>query len=369
MSKRMISMGSIEQFRNVIHNVQKSAQYIGYDKETDETIVDRNVVLPKMSVIATEKIHGTNSGVSYSHPDGFWVQSRKNIITVEKDNAACAFNVSQNVDVWMDIINKLASHHDINLNENIITVFFEWAGGNIQKKSAVSGLEKLSFIFQHFKVSPIEQDLDANGKQSNAYWLETRVGTGIDAKWLDSFENKIYNVMNFTHWAFDIDFNAPGEVQNYMIKLVEEDIEPHSPLGQQLGIDDNVGEGIVVTFMFKDVLYKFKVKGNKHANSNVKVLKPVDTVKEQNKVDFANLVCTPIRLEQAWQETFGIDNEKLEPNIKATGDFLRAVIKDVWKEESDIAYGKSLEPKEVNSLISKVARVWFMSELDKMAGI
>ena len=314
-------------------------------------------------------VHNSNGGFSYSNPDGFWIQSRENIITPEKDNAACAFNVTQQQVVWLDLVKVLAEFHKIDLDKNIITIFFEWAGGSIQKKTAVTGLDKMSYVFQHFKVSPIEQVIDANGRQSNAYWLETFIEVNGEKTWIMSETNKIYNVMNFKHWTFDIDFERPSLVQNEMIKLVEEVIEPNSPLGTTLGKDGNVGEGIVVTFSYKDVVYRFKVKGEKHSNSKVKTLKPVDTVLEQKKIDFATYVCTPGRLEQAWQSVFGIDNEKMEPTVKATGDFLRAVIKDVWKEESDVAFEKHLEPKMVNSLISKVARTWFMDELDKEAGL
>ena len=64
-----------------------------------------------------------------------------------------------------------------------------------------------------------------------------------------------------------------------------------------------------------------------------------------------------------------IGNEKLEPSVKHTGDFLRWVISDIVKEESDRMFEAGLEPKEVNSLISKIARGWFMEELDKLAGL
>ena len=116
-------------------------------------------------------------------------------------------------------------------------------------------------------------------------------------------------------------------------------------------------------------LYRLKVKGEKHSNSKVKTFKPVDTEKEQVKIDFANYACPAWRLEQMWQKTFGINNEITEPNVKETGTFLRNVIADVWKEESDIAFEKGIEPKDVNSLISKVARDWFMEELNKLAGL
>lgn len=376
MAKRVVKMPSIDQFRNTIRNVQHQAQYVGYNKETDETIMNRDAVLPVITATGTEKIHGTNAAVCYSNPDGFWVQSKDNIIPIPEgepnagmDNMGCAFTAEHIDHVWLNIINLLADENDVNLDENIITVYYEWCGGNIQKNSALTGFQKKAFIFQHFKISPIEQILDVNGKQVNAIWKETFYTHGKDKVWVDAVDHSIFNVNKFPKWDIVIDFNAPGEAQNKMIDIVVNDIEPNSPIGSKLGKEGNVGEGMVVAFTYQDVLHRFKVKGDKHSASKVKTLKPVDTVLEQKKVDFANEVCTAGRLEQAWQSIFGLNDEIMRPTVKATGDFLRAVIKDVWKEESDIAFERGLEPKAVNSLISKVARIWFMGELDKLAGL
>lgn len=368
--KRFISFGSIDQFRTIIKNVQHTACYIGYDKELQRPQLNKDAKMPKVVATASEKIHGTNAAVCYSNPDGFWVQSRKNIINTEKDNAGCAFATMQNKKEWMSIINKLASEYEISLDNNIISIYFEWAGGNIQKNSALSGLDKKAVIFQYFKVSPIEPKLDKEGQEEFAYWLETcteREGIGgTEIRWLEHSDVNIHNIMNYLVWEFEINFEEPLMSQNEMIKLVKETIEPCSPMGKEMGKNGNIGEGIVVTFMYKNSMHRFKVKGDKHSSSKVKTLKPVDEVKEQAKIDFVNNhACKSWRFEQAWQSIFGIENEKMEPTTEATGDFLKAVIKDTMKEESDILAEMGLEPKEVNGNISKVARRWFMDELDK----
>lgn len=286
-------------------------------------IFDDNIKLPIITATASEKIHGTNAAVCYSNPDGFWVQSRKNIITTEKDNAGCAFSVDANKDEWMDIIYKLAKVHSINLDENIISVYFEWAGGNIfSGASALTGIEKSAVIFQHFKVSPIEPTIDINGTEASAVWRETySLGVG----WLNYKDKKIYNIMQYETWSFDIDFNAPQMSQNKFIKVVEETVEPNSPIGKMMGVDGNIGEGIVVTFEYNGNIFKFKVKGEKHSKTNVKTLKPVDEVKEQKKIDFANYAAKGWRLDQMYQETFDTLNGGTG-DIKKTGDFLRAVL-------------------------------------------
>ncbi len=350
--KRFINYGSIPQFRQIIKDISYQAWYTGSD-EDGKAIYDKSLTLPIITATGYEKIHGTNAAVCYNSETEFYVQSRKNIITVDKDNAACAFHATQNQIEWMKIINSLATFHSINLDTHIISIFFEWSGGNIQKLSAVTGLDKRAFIFPYFKVSPLVQDEE---DPESAIWLSTKSEHNWNAN--------IYNITCYSKFPITINFNTPLLSQNSMIKTIEEDIEPNSPIGDYFGIQGNVGEGIVYFFEYQDIIYRFKVKGEKHSVSKVKTLKPVDDIKEQAKIDFANYACNPDRLEQAWQTVFGLNHELLEPDIKATGNFLRAVITDVHKEESDILASKNLEPKDVNSTISKLARQWFMQELD-----
>jgi len=374
--KRFITFGSIEQFRSVIRSVQQRAMFVRYDEETQTPVLDKSAKMPVVTAIASEKIHGTNASVCYSNVDGFWVQSRKNIIDSEnnpnyeggKDNAGCATFAYENKAKWMEVILSLAKAHNINLDESIISVYFEWCGGSVQKNSAVTGLDKRAVIFQHFKVSPLESQINEEN-EIPAKWFVT---LDDSKKWVDAPDNNIFNIMNYQTWSFEIDFEQPLMSQNKFIDLVTNVIEPNSPLGKSMGKDGNIGEGVVISFIYKNEVYKFKVKGEKHAKGSgkIKTLKPVDTVFEQKKIDFVNnYACKEFRFEQAWQEIFGIENEKMQPTIKLMGDFLRLVIKDVMKEESDIMEENGLNAKNVNSMISRVARGWFSSKLDEEAGL
>jgi hypothetical protein len=262
----------------------------------------------------------------------------------------------------MKIIMSLAEEYNIDLNTHIISVFYEWCGGNIQAKSALTGIEKKSIIFAHFKTSPIEHQESVNDEFS--VWYETKI-TKDGEQWVSNNENGIYNIMNFPTYKVSIDFETPLLSQNEMIKLVEEVVEPASPVGKMFGQEKNIGEGIVFTFLLNGTLQKFKVKGNEHSNSRVTTLKPVDNVKEQSKIDFANYAANALRLEQAWQNTFGIENEKQEPTVKSMGQFLKAVMGDIVKEESDILVEKGLEPHDVSNHVNNIARRWFQTELDK----
>ncbi len=278
MSKRFIGMGSIEQFSAIIKNVKRTAQFVSYDEETKEVTVDRDAKLPVIVATGSEKIHGTNAAVCYSAPDDFWVQSRKNIIDTEQDNAGCAFAAYANEKEWRQIINLLADEYNINLFENIISVYFEWSGGNIQKNSALTGLDKRAMIFQYFKVSPIEPQLANDGTETSAKWLETKVLVDIPSnvdpmyvtedmrgKWVDNPEKNIFNIMNFPKVQIEIDFNEALMSQNKMIALVNT-MEKNSPVGQAFGIDNNIGEGYVFTFVYKGEINRFKVKGDLHSS-------------------------------------------------------------------------------------------------------
>ena len=133
--KRMIKYPSIGQFRNIVKNVIEHSCFIGLDSEG---VAQFDYLKPKPTYTfnATEKIHGTNAGVCFSNLDGIWFQSRESIITLEKDNMGFAFFGTTNKDTLINIIQDLAKENDINLDTDIITIYGEWAGGKLRKKSA-----------------------------------------------------------------------------------------------------------------------------------------------------------------------------------------------------------------------------------------
>lgn len=345
--KRFISYPSIEQFRTTIKNIEHLARYIGQD-ENDQPIYNPVAQLPTIVATATEKIHGTNAGVCYSNPDGFWVQSRNNIITPESDNAGCAFAAYQNQDAWLNIIHDLANQNNINLDTHIISVYYEWCGGNIQQNSAVSGLDKMAIIFSNFKVSPVEPDTEPST------WHETSYTHYPDCR--------IYNINSFPTYDIEINFEQPLLSQNQMIKYVEEIIEPDSPVGKQFGIDNNIGEGIVVSFIYKDQLHQFKVKGEKHSKSKVKTLSPVDNEHIQLVQTIAQQVTPAWRLEQMCQQANDTLNSEII-TMQNIGKFLKLVNNDIIKEESDVIHNAGLEPKEIFSTVARIAKKWYQEQL------
>ena len=348
--KRMIKYNKIGDFKRVVRSIKDQAKH------------DRVTKLPTIEFDGTEKIHGINAAVCYSNIDGFWVQSRVNILTLTNDNSGCAFAVYQNEKAWMDLILAMAKSHNINLDEEIISIYYEWGGGSIQRKSALTGLGKRAIIFAHAKVSPLLPDSNiVESEHQPAYWVDT---IDSDGNYIMDPECDIYNILAYENWKITIDFNGPELAVNGILKTLH-DNESNSHIGKYMGIENNIFEGIVWTGRDNNGdLLKFKVKGEKHTNSKVKTLKLVDDVKEQAKNDFACLVTNAGRLEQAWQYFFGANCEKKRPEKSDIPDFLRWVHKDIMDEHMADYFEANIEPKEINGKISKIARMWFLEQYD-----
>ena len=346
--KQFTSFPDIKQFRNVVANIKHQATYLGQD-ENDQPIYDPNQPLPVLKATGTVKLHGTNAGVCFDAKHGFWAQSRNDVITPEKDNAGFAFFAHTNEAVFMKMIHEVAQEHQIDLQENTIAIYGEWAGKGIQKGMGITELDKFFAIFA-LKVRPLNGD--------TAYWL--------DCTKLKNPEKRIYNINDFETFEVEIDFNQPGEAQNQMIDQMLK-VEAECPFAKTLGAS-GIGEGIVFITWFKGNRHIWKVKGEKHANSKVKKLKKVDNAKLQLIQETAQKVTPAWRLEQMYQKTFDTLNGGV-PTKEGTGDFLRNVVQDVMKEDMDLIAEAGLEPKQVNGAISKIARVWLFEQLDKEVGL
>lgn len=232
--KKMIKFPSIEQFRTVISNVNRRYNFVGLD-ENGEAIYDPSLPKPVLKFKGTVKLHGTNAGVSYNAKSGMWAQSRENIITPEKDNAGFAFFAHSHETEFLRLFFDVAGNEDIDLHNNTITIYGEWAGKGIQKGVGISEIEKTFFIFG-VKVTPhteTEEDL----KENPAYW--------VDSSYLRFLSARIYNIEDFQTYEIDIDFNMPQLAQNQLADLTIA-VEEQCPVAKHFGAE-GIGEGIVWT--------------------------------------------------------------------------------------------------------------------------
>jgi hypothetical protein len=342
--KKMIKFPSIEQFRTIIATVLRQYNFAGLD-ENGDAIYDTTKPKPTLTFKGTVKLHGTNAAVSGNLSDGIWAQSRENIITPEKDNAGFAFFVESNKELFTELIATVFTKNEIDMLENTVTIYGEWAGGNIQKGVGVTNIEKSFFIFG-VKVTP-HTTTEEEAKVKPAYW--------VDYSYLKSPENRIFNIDDYPTWTIDIDFNMPQLVQNKLSELTLA-VEEECPVAKAFGFPNTIGEGIVWSTNLNGNVHRFKVKGEKHSSSKVKTLAAVDTEKLESIQSFVEYAVTESRFNQALENVFPND-EPIEN--KKLGDVIRWVVNDVIKEEMDTMVDNKIEPKDVNKYISSKVRDMF----------
>jgi len=166
----------------------------------------------------------------------------------------------------------------------------------------------------------------------------------------------LYNIFKFDSRYITLNFANPVELQQELLKDVQ-DVELECPVAAHFGVF-GVGEGYVYTSNCGK--YKFKVKGEKHTVSKTKVMTAEESEAMSAVADFVIDTVTEVRLNQ------GIEYLK-EMNLpienKSLGEYIKWVVTDLLKEEGDLVEELKLNPKAVNKQVSKVARLFFQSQL------
>jgi hypothetical protein len=274
----------------------------------------------------TVKLHGTNAGI-VKYADGtLEFQSRESVLSLDSDNAGFMNAVStKNLDFLFSGIEF----------EDYVAVYGEWCGGNIQKGVALNGLPKMFVIF----------------------------ACKVDGNWIDyrrsDHTQGIYNINEFQTFEVTVDFNTPELSQNKIIDMTVE-VENECPVGKHFGVS-GVGEGIVFTAIYNGEQFIFKSKGEKHSVSKVKTLASVDVELVESMNAFVDYAVTENRLKQGieYMKRNGFDISQ-----KNTGEFLRWIVGDIVKEETDVITGNGLDQKKLNPLISTKARQWYFNNLE-----
>lgn len=339
MTKTHIPYPSTNQFHSVVKQVRDTCKY-------------HSAPLPKLTFHGTVKLHGTNAGISFNagNPSDFWVQSRSNIISPESDNNGFAAYIHKNRDViskLMQLVNGYSAPGQV------MSVYGEWCGGNIQKNVAVTQLERMFVIFG---ISIVSGD-------TTTWFNPIMIANALYPIINELNSIRTFNINKFEIYQIDIDFANPELSQNVLVDYTNK-VEAECPVGKYFGVS-GVGEGIVWRnhdFWYKQELF-FKVKGEKHSESKVKSLAEVDVEKIQNVKLLAEAIVTDHRLEKKFDELKG---ERDSISNDDMGSFLKLVNTDVLKEELDRIVASDLEVKSVMKAVSGIARNWFMKTVNKV---
>lgn len=331
---------SIEQFRNVIYNVNHKSRYVGQSPD-GEPMYDESRVKPTLRFMGTTKLHGTNFSVVIDRKnEKVYYQSRENIIAPIKDNAGSSSYIASFQNEFADYVT--AKNYDAKYD--IVIIYGEWCGGNIQRGVALNGLDKMFVVFD-IRLRNSEDDKDY-------VWLGRDEVAAFEIP-----DKRVYNIYRFETWEIDIDFNYPQLKQNDLIAVTEK-VEANCPVGKAFGVD-GAGEGVVwkcITEGYTDSGFWMKVKGEKHSASKVKKLAEVDVEKVNSIKEFVEMAVTENRCRQGIDKLIEAD---LPVSRKSLGDYLRWIHNDVVKEELDTILKNGLEVKDVAGSISAKAREWF----------
>ena len=316
----------IEQLRTVVKFVRERHDYGGKD-ESGKPIYKNVSPYPKITFTGTVKLHGTNAAFVKYADGSIHYQSRERELSLEKDNAGfmAAFN---GVD--------LSPLFDRFTFTESCAIYGEWCGGNIQQKVALSELEKMFVIFA-VKIDDEYCPITGN---------------------LQMPEHRIFNILNFPLFHVDVDFNNPESIQNQLIEITES-VEVECPVAKTFGVS-GVGEGVVYSAFWNDEYLTFKVKGEKHQSSKIKKLATVDTEKMESVSAFVDYAVTESRLDQGFAKLAEMGFEISE---KSTGEYLRWLMNDIVKEESDTLEKSGLTIKDCQQKIVAIARRYFLANL------
>ena len=349
---------SIGQYANVIAAVNRLATYVGRDSN-DKPIYDNLATKPILKFIGTTKLHGTNAGVILDfYNNNVYYESRESILTPEKDNAGFASYMSSiQTDFTNMIIKNLGLEntewYPLNKDEgfwkdNVLAIYGEWCGGSIQKGVAINGLEKMFVIFN----ATIRTRETTESRNLDWFPIE-------EIKKMKFTDKKFHNIYDFKTWEIEINFEKHHESTNLIVENTIA-VEEECPVAKEFG-KSGVGEGIVyicVTPPYNTSDFWFKSKGEKHANSKVKTLKPVDDAKINRMIDISNKVTPSWRLEQMFNQTFDIINGGIVTTEKL-GDFIKAVNNDICKEETLLFEEEGIQFKDIVKFVSSITRDYF----------
>lgn len=331
---------SIEQYRHVVKEITDQCQLVGKDADGN-AIFARTRPLPIISFVQTVKIHGTNGGVILFKDGTIRTQSRNRLLSPESDNNGFNKWIAERGEYWQSVATYLFKKY-ANTATKII-IYGEFAGQSIQKNVAITQTPKAFYVFYGKVVFVDGSHIDL---------------CVADFELFQAARQNIYSIYQFPCQIVSIDLNRADD---YVPMLQEQalKVEAHCPVGAFHGVD-GVGEGIVLSAYYKDKLYRFKVKGDKHSASKVRLSATVDDASLKDVREFVEQVVTGNRLQQ------GIDymNEMdIATDIKHTGDFIKWVVNDVHKEESDLIEAKGFDKKLVNQAVAKIAKAYYFEKL------
>lgn len=298
---------------------------------------------PTVTYRAKIKLDGTNGGVQIT-PDGeVFTQSRSRIITSSDDNAGFAAWVAEHRDFFAK--HAIADEH--------IVIFGEWCGQGIQKRTAISRLDRR--VFAVFAIQYGDHQRTAASLEVEPEQIRAFLGDHPDVFVLPWSGEPI--TLPFS------DREALRVAASTLNARVAE-VERCDPwVRERFGIE-GLGEGIVLYPEVEGRVARagymelmFKAKGEEHRVVRQKKPAQLDPEVARSVAAFVQLFVTPARLEQGVVEACQGCYE-----MKRMGRFLKWLGQDVKKESAAELEAAQLSWRDVSKAVTQAAKKWFQGQ-------
>lgn len=304
------------------------------------------IVLPRVTYRAKVKLDGTNAAVHVLPRGQFVAQSRTRLLTPQSDNYGFAAWVHESPQYFGTLHERLGP----------AIVYGEWCGPGIQKRVAVSQIDKK--IFAVFAIV-----LGDPAKDTARIVFEPETIAAMLP------EHPDVRVLPWHGEPVVLDFHDESGLQkgaeeiNEMVAVVEA-VDPW--VRDQFGVE-GVGEGVVL-YPVDPVslderggadrdLYAplmFKAKGEKHRVNRQPKAVQVDPQLAGSLAAFVEQFVTPARLEQGATEACEGQFE-----MRRMGDFLKWLGRDVFKESELEREALGVEWKKLAKAVAHAGQRWY----------
>jgi len=298
--------------------------------------------LERATFTGTVKVHGTQAAVILPYNKPLYCQSKNKVITAENDNYSFAAWVEDGDQDFEYIAETIRNFWDVDSKGDVV-LFGEFAGKGIAKGTAANQAEERFFYI--FEVV-VTSSLTGERVPFNFFHLPPSPA-----------RDEIMYSTDPTTLAITVDFNHPEEASQALGKLTDQ-VSKHCPVGARLGVE-GPGEGVVWTHISAEgITYRFKTKGEKFSTNKTKTRVPVSPEKLRSAMEFVKYAVTEARLEQAFEEACHGEVDR-----KHLGAFIRWLVDDIRKEESDVLKSNDLTMSlGVSGLLADKARTWFFEK-------
>lgn len=344
----LVSFPSIGQLRQVLKD-------ISYHYKHD--------LKPTVTFKGTVKLHGSNGGICYK--DGqIWAQSRNMVLSGNCDNAGFyKFMFGDDTCARPDVSQYLK-----NVSERVgnqpICVFGEWCGKGIQRGVAIAEVSRRFVVFGAVLIPQDSVDKDTETAGTNLLqWSDSWINleTIADIPLPEGF----HDINTFQTYEMLLDLN---DIQSSIADLnrITSEVELECPVSASFGVK-GVGEGVVWTADIptpggvRSRRYIFKVKGEKHRDTNAADGVSIKPMTLPNIAEFVSYAVTENRLKQGFSTLFTLVDKT--PSMSDIGLMIKWVLTDVAKEETDTLTSNALTMKDVTKPVTDKVRTWFMKEL------